>query len=275
MVSIFDNDLNLCGLKTAMNKLSQSVLFKKFSQAALIVGLALVVAAPHPAPAPAIGSISFLLGAANDVTVQHLGEKTWLPAKMKMPILGRDRVQTQAESRCEIKLLDGSVVRIGEKTLFDFSQSKASSSGKSVSASVAQGKVWANVTKLKGSKDKFEVKTPTAVCAIRGTVVRMEADSTTRVAVYQGNVDVGPTDSLRSVIQQQERRPGPPQQVPGPTQVPGPFQVSLEQWVRLVQGNQLEVRRDGRYAVTPINTAAERQVDWIQWNLQRDRLLGR
>jgi hypothetical protein len=257
-----------------MNKVCKSDLFLKFSRGALIVGVALVVAAPRPAPAPAIGSISFLLGAANDVTVQHLGEKTWLPAKMKMSILGGDRVQTQAESRCEIKLLDGSVVRIGEKTLFDFSQSKASRSGKSVSASVAQGKVWANVTKLKGSKDKFEVKTPTAVCAIRGTVVRMDADSTTRVAVYQGNVDVGPTDSLRSVIQQ-ERRPGPPQQVPGPTQVPGPFQVSLEQWVRLVQGNQLEVRRDGRYAVTPINTLAERQVDWIQWNLQRDRLLGR
>jgi len=258
-----------------MDRFTKRAALIKISRVAPIVVLALVVAAPHPPLAPVIGNVSFLLGGPNDVTVALEGDANWLPAKLKMDVRGGDRVQTRAESRCEVKLRDGSVVRIGEKTLFDFAKSNVSGSSKSVNASVKQGKIWANVTKLQTSRDKFEIKSPTAVCAIRGTAYRMDADSTTRVAVYQGNVDVGPTDSLRSVIQRQPRPPGPPQQVPGPTQVPGPYQVSLEQWVRLVQGNQLEVRRDGRYAVTPINTVAEQNVDWIQWNLQRDRLLGR
>lgn len=247
----------------------------KSVRAVFVAALAFVTAAPHPAPAPSIGNINFLLGAFNDITILHDGEGAWIPAKLKMDVQRGDLVQTKAESRCEVKLHDGSIVRIGEKTLFDFEKSLVSGSSKAVNASIKQGKIWANVTRLQRGKDKFEIKSPTAVCAIRGTTYRMEADSTTRVAVYQGNVEVGPTDSLRSVIQRQGRPPGPPQQVPGPTQIPGPFEISLEQWVRLVQGNQLEVRRDGKYAVTPINTVAEQQVDWIQWNLQRDRLLGR
>lgn len=258
-----------------MSKLSWKTRLLRISHAAMFAALAFAVAAPHPPLAPVIGNVSFLLGGPNDVTVALESAANWLPAKLKMDVRGGDRMQTKAESRCEVKLRDGSVVRIGEKTLFDFAKSNVTGNSKSVNASVKQGKIWANVTKLKTGTDKFEIKSPTAVCAIRGTAYRMDADSTTRVGVYQGNVDVGPTDSLRNVIQQQPRPPGPPQQVPGPTQVPGPYQVSLEQWVRLVQGNQLEVRRDGRYAVTPINTAAEQNVDWIQWNLQRDRLLGR
>jgi hypothetical protein len=100
----------------------------------------------------------------------------------------------------------------------------------------------------------------------------MEADSTTRVAVYDGQVDVGPTQNLQQQLQQQ-RQPGAPVQVPGPTQVPGPFQVSLEQWVRLVEGYQMEVRNNGRYAKTKIDSTAEAQLDWIRWNKERDRLL--
>jgi len=250
-------------------------MFFLFIHGAVAVVLLLAVIAPHPPLAPAIGSVNFLLGAPNDVTVQHDGEAHWLPATLKMEVRRGDQMKTQAESRCEVKLLDGSVVRIGEKSLFDFQTSQVSGSSKSVNASLQQGKVWANVVKLRGRSEKFEIKSPTAVCAIRGTTYRMDADSTTRVAVYQGNVDVGPTDALRNIIQQQPRQPGPPQQVPGPTQVPGPYQVSLEQWVRIIEGQQLEVRRDGKYAVTPINATAEQNVDWIQWNLQRDRLLGR
>jgi hypothetical protein len=100
----------------------------------------------------------------------------------------------------------------------------------------------------------------------------MDADSTTRVAVYDGKVDVGPTNDLRQQLQQQTR-PGAPVQIPGPTQVPGPFQVSLDQWVQLVQGYQLEVRSNGRYAKTQIDSVSESRSDWIQWNKARDRML--
>jgi hypothetical protein len=190
-----------------------------------------------------------------------------------MDVLRGDRIKTAAESRCEVKLNDGSMIRLGENSEFDFQQSNLSKQTRQVDASLKKGSIWANILKWRWAENKFEVKSPTAVCAVRGTVYRMEADSTTRVAVYDGQVDVGPTQDLREQLQQQQRPTGPPVQVPGPTQIPGPFQVSLEQWVRLVEGDQIEVRGNGRYAKSKIDGTAEAQRDWIRWNKDRDQQL--
>ncbi len=203
--------------------------------------------------------------------MQQMQSTDWIPAALQMPVREGDKIRTQTEARCEIKLSDGSLVRIGEKSLFDFETSRVAADRRQFNASVSYGKIWANILSLFGNKEKFEIKSPTAVCAIRGTIYSIAADSTTRVAVYDGQVDIGPSTSLREKLQQQAPRPGAPQQVPGPTRVPGPYQVTLEQWVRLVEGDQMEIRNDGRYARSPINTALQQQDDWVQWNLARDR----
>jgi hypothetical protein len=222
--------------------------------------------------ATTIGKINFILGKEFEVTIRHESDAKWFPVRLKMDIRRGDRIKTAKETRCEIKLNDGSIIRMGENSEFDFQQSNLSKSTRQVEAGLSIGKIWAVVTKWANPKDQFSVKSPTAVCAVRGTIYRMEADSTTRVAVYDGQVDVGPTQGLRQQLQQQ-RPPGAPVQVPGPTQVPGPFQVSLEQWVRLVEGYQMEIRNNGRYAKTKIDSTAETQVDWVRWNKERDRLL--
>jgi hypothetical protein len=223
--------------------------------------------------APPIGKINFILGKEGEVKIHHKNNAAWIPAKLKMEVLRGDQIKTAAESRCEVKLNDGSMIRIGENSLFDFEESNISKSTKYVDASIKKGKFWANIIKVKISQDKFEVKSPTAVCAIRGTIYRMETDSTTRVAVYDGQVDVGPSHDLLQQLQQQPRVPGPPVRIPGPTEIPGPYQITLEQWTRLVQGYQLEVRGDGRFAKSKIDSTAEQQIDWIRWNKERDRLL--
>ncbi|MDZ7288339.1 MAG: FecR family protein [candidate division KSB1 bacterium] len=220
-----------------------------------------------------MGKINFLLGREGEVMIHHSHVGAWVPAKLRMNILRGDRIKTAAESRCELKLNDGSIIRIGEKSFFDFAESNLTKSTRQVNASLTQGRIWANVTKWTIQRDQFEIKSPTAVCAIRGTIYRMETDSTTRVAVYDGQVDIGPTPDLQQQLQQQQRPTGAPVQIPGPTQVPGPYQVTLEQWIRLVEGYQIEIRGNGRYATSKIDSTAESQVDWIQWNKERDRLL--
>lgn len=227
---------------------------------------------PYP---PALGKINFLLGKAGEVRVQQAASEEWTPAALQMPVRPGDKIQTRAEARCEVKLSDGSLIRIGEKSLFDFEDSRLDKNSRQVNASVSYGKIWANIVSLFHTREKFEIKSPTAVCAVRGTIYSVAADSTTRVAVYDGQVDVGPSAGLRDKLQQQAPRPGAPQQVPGPTRVPGPYQVTLDQWVRLVEGYQMEIRNDGRYAQSPINTALQQQDDWVQWNLARDRESGR
>lgn len=246
----------------------------KLSTFALVVWLMASGMAHAPAP-DTVGSISFVLGKNEEVSVLRHESTKWQPAQLKMPVLQGDQIQTAAESRCEIRLNDGSVIRIGEKSLFDLEQSSLAKSNRQVDGTLKRGSIWANIFKLKWGREKFEIKSPTAVCAVRGTIYRMEADSTTRVAVYDGQVDIGPATGLRQRLQQQTRPLGPPQQVPGPTEIPGPYEVSLDQWVRLVAGFQIEIRENGRYAKSTIDSSREARDDWIQWNLQRDRALQR
>lgn len=57
-----------------------------------------------------------------------------------------------------------------------------------------EGSVWVRLRKALSSKSKFEVETPTAVAAVRGTIfqVTVEAGGATRVSVWEGTVSVKP-----------------------------------------------------------------------------------
>ncbi|MDZ7263916.1 MAG: FecR family protein [candidate division KSB1 bacterium] len=233
----------------------------------LVIGLmALALAKNDP-----IGKINFILGAPGDVRLVRAGSASWESAKLYGTIYNGDQLKTAQESRCEIKLAENrGLIRIGENTNFIFQQDQLANK---FNSELSKGRIWANIRHV-GQKGQFQLKTPTAVCAIRGTIYRIDADSTTRVLVYQGAVDVGPLWAVKS----DSSRPGEPRilqqpyEVPGPTQVPGPYEVSLEQWVRIVAGQQIEIRGDGKYNKTSIDQQIDSNDDWVQWNKRRDGL---
>jgi hypothetical protein len=215
-----------------------------------------------------IGKINFILGGQDDISILRAGRSDWQNARLYSSIYNGDQIKTQAETRCETKLTDRSIIRIGENTTFSFA---ADQLGKNIAAEIKTGRVWANISKL-SIRNSFRVKTPTAVCAVRGTIYRIDADSSTKVMVYQGSVDVGPLWAVKSdTAQSREQKTfQPPHQVQGPVQVPGPFEVSLDQWVRIVAGQQIEVRADGKYYKSKIDNQIDRKDDWVAWNRQRD-----
>lgn len=229
-----------------------------------------VIAGFTPNKRTSIGKINFILGSSNDVTIMRAGESTWTDAKLYTSIFNGDQIKTNQESRCETRLNDRSIIRIGEKTSFTFQQDQLN---KNFNAEIKQGRVWANIKRL-DIRSKFQVRTPTAVCSIRGTVYRIDADSTTKIMVYHGSVDVGPLWATRSDTSRPANQKilQPPHEVPGPIQVPGPFEVTLDQWINIVAGFQIEVRPDGKYAKTKINDKLDNEDDWVKWNKHRDDL---
>ena len=139
----------------------------KISRALTLFGMVLLggvhlssTYSPFP---PALGKINFLLGKAGEVRVQQTQNNDWIPATLQMPVREGDTIKTQTESRCEIKLSDGSLIRIGEKSLFDFETSRVAKDGRQFNAAVSYGKIWANILSLFGRKEKFEIKSPTSV----------------------------------------------------------------------------------------------------------------
>lgn len=216
-----------------------------------------------------VGRVNFLLGDRNDIKVHHQGETSWQSARLFTPVYNGDRFRTLSESRCELKLQGKGLIRIGENADFTFKHDQQQGKSSSI---LKSGRLWASVKGL-FSRQKFLIRTPTAVCSVRGTIYGIDADSSTRILVYDGAVDVGPVwmapdDSTQT--EQQMPKVNQPVEVPGPTEVPGPFEVSLEQWVRIVTGYQIEVRADGKYNKTKIDQKTNTDDDWVKWNKTRD-----
>lgn len=200
-----------------------------------------------------IGKISYLEGEAY---IQVKGKEK--PLRVSQKIDAGDLIRTGEESIVEVTYDRGTVVRIGEK-------SKVSLKGDEAGVEVKEGKVWANVQKL--ANGQFRVTTPVATAAVRGTVFRVdaEADSSSTIALYEGIVDVGPADTTKIKEKPKATGWGPP------VQVAGPYEVTMEDWIRLDPGSQINVKPTGKYATTGIDAAKEARVQWILFNQQRDK----
>ena len=120
--------------------------------------------------------------------VWHQGQLT--EAELGQALQSGDSVRTGKGSLAEIGFADGTSIRLGEKTsLYIQRADSADSADRSFKLFI--GKLWAKVAKL-SLKSQFTVETPTAVAGVRGTVfkVEVEQDSSTRVAVEEGLVEV-------------------------------------------------------------------------------------
>ena len=60
------------------------------------------------------------------------------------------------------------------------------------------------------------------------------------------------------------------QTIQAPTQVAGPFEVTLEEWITLVEGMQINLRADGKYHMFEFDKEADAQDPWVQWNGEQD-----
>ncbi|MDO8734028.1 MAG: FecR family protein [Elusimicrobiota bacterium] len=96
-----------------------------------------------------------------------------------------DIIASGSNSEAVVKLENGSVLNISQNSMVAVEET---SSDNSVFKTIL-GKVKAKVQKLK-TRQKFEIKTPTAICAVRGTEFQVEvfSDGKTAIEVYEGIV---------------------------------------------------------------------------------------
>ena len=226
------------------------------------------------------GKITFPLG---DVTVQVAATSDWKKAAMNQEVFAGDKVKTGQKSRLEISLNGGGKMRIGQQSEVELTEAKVTPLQKDFGANVTKGQVWVAAKAAFGEKKNVAIRTPTAVAAIRGTKYRAVAgEEESSVLVYSGKVDVNtPTGAASGGAQggapggaPQQIKIGAPTQIQAPTQVPGPYEVSLEDWITLVEGMQINVRADGKYSMFEFNQADDAQLDFVRWNKELDEQQG-
>lgn len=229
------------------------------------IGILLLFTAFTYADEGMFGEITDMIGS---VTVFSAKQNNWKPGRIYYKLSFNDRIKTSKESRAEIKSTNGGVIRINEESELLLLPAKASSSNENVK--LFSGKIWANMKNLTANRRTFDVQTPTATAAIRGTVFRVnsDADSTTDVLVYEGKVDVGPSTTLLDKNKSAERT-----EVDGPTEVEGPTEVSLEAWITIIAGQQITVKKTGSYDKFQFDQKSDKQNDWVKFNQEKDELI--
>jgi hypothetical protein len=205
------------------------------------------------------------------------GAKRWRPARPGMQLMEGDQLFCRDESFIEVVYTSGAIVRLDENSKIVITRADSTS----VHNRSGVGEVWVNMRKLISSGKEFELETPTATAAIRGTVfhARTDQDSSTDVAVYEGTVAVGPTrdendeETMPAKAPAGGTPPEGPQEVPGPEEVPGPFEVSLDEWLAITAGQRISVRRDGKYSHEPFDRKKAREDAFVKRNLVLDERL--
>jgi hypothetical protein len=197
--------------------------------------------------------ISYLVGNAQ---VKRAGKS--IPARVSMACQVGDTLVLSKASRAELRYPDNTLLRLEEN-----SKAVLTALAKGTpQPTLLGGKAWANVKKIGQGGTGFGVRTPTAVAAVRGTVFRVaDGDSASNVRLYEGKVDVG---SARQDSAMRARG-----------EVSGPQEVSLENWVRLLRGEEVTFRRDGTWSRAKFDPKADLVDPWVRWNAQRDSAAGR
>ena len=122
----------------------------------------------HAADTPRRAVITAMEGS---VLVQASGQATAVPARRNMEIKSGDRIITGKDGSCTIRYDDGCTTHIGPNSRVDMTNlTRQGADGPDTTILGAQrGTLWNNAKDVMARNSRFEVNTPSAIAAVRGT----------------------------------------------------------------------------------------------------------
>ncbi len=168
------------------------------------------------------------------VSVVRDGSGTPEAASSGAELTQGDEVRTDETGFAEIAFFDGSWQRIDSGAAVTLTELVDVEEGHVVRTGLDQGRAWQRVEDLTNSDDSFEVDTPVAVAAVRGTSFSIECRTdpvACTFAVLEGVVDLdlsdGTTVALTAGQRLEVRADAPPE---APTDV-GVEQLEEDEWI--------------------------------------------
>jgi len=139
-----------------------------------------------------------------EVEAQSRQQTSWKELRINSTVSEGDRIKTAMNSRVELTMPDGTLLKINENTIFDLDEIKTPEEDQEdkMAFTVWAGNIWAKFKKLVTSRQERRVESPGAVVAIRGTTIEMnvDLDQNTRVRVEEGSVVVTSKDVEGEVV---------------------------------------------------------------------------
>jgi hypothetical protein len=180
--------------------------------------------------------VSYLKGIAK---ITKKGTKEASVLKLGFALNEGDRIDTGEASRLELKLEDGSIIRVSENSSIVIEVMKENKEEKveSSTVNIFLGRVWMNVKKGIGKKQESRIVTPKVTAAVKGTSYRVDVNKNgeTSVSVYDGTVAVG-KDSKEVML------------------------------------TKLETLSSKDLTKNPFDERDDEKDEWVRWNKSRDKL---
>jgi hypothetical protein len=134
---------------------------------------------------------AFISSLEGDAQIKKANSPDWSKAKIDEPLAVNDVIKSGVNSKVSVTFFDGSVIELKPDTRIEI---KELQQGKSKSIKLKQelGATLSKVEKLLDSASRYEIETPAAVAAVRGSqmIVEVEIDGTTSVGNVAGSISV-------------------------------------------------------------------------------------
>lgn len=162
---------------------------KKFGKKLLIVFVAFVFASPLFA---ASAKVTFVKGKA-----EVLKNNAWMTLNIGDTLEMSDTISTGFQSEIKIEY-GGSVMSLGALTRITLENLSSTSSKEDVSIYLKTGAIRSKVTHTEEKRVSYKVKSPVAVCSVRGTGFDMKACG--QVDVWEGSTVVYANDNSNNNV---------------------------------------------------------------------------
>lgn len=207
---------------------------KRLTKLTLVLGSVFAFNAILPAGsafcAPKMAAVVVFV--SGDVKVKSDKAPDYSELKVNASLQPGDSIKTGPGAKASLVTKDGAEIRINQNSTFDIP-------GKSrirAMFNLAVGQVW---SRMLHKKARLNVRTPSAVCAVRGTEADIEQKELMTVKVYEGHVD------LSNGMGKQSLRAGQISTVAGGAAPAAPRQMSASEMGKWQE--DIDVKDIGKY----------------------------
>ena len=180
-------------------------------------------------------------------SVKVLKGEAWISGEEATLLNVNDILQTGADSRAVVTFFDGSTLELAANTEIRILELSQQGNRTTVSLSQQAGQTVSQVARFLDPASRYDVATPAAVAAVRGSamVVTVDSDGTTTVGNIEGHVVVTAQGAELAVPEGQNARVRPSQPLktsqPTLTKSPGTSQASTTTMSFIVGNLKAEV----------------------------------
>ena len=168
----------------------------KYSINITLILISLLVFSTLAGEARVVAAISSMKG---DVQIRAVNERKYVSAYKGQMIRSGDWIKTDLNVFLAIIFLDGSNIKIREKTEIEINSSRLGAKQLMTQMYISEGQTWNKVSK--GNNSEFEIKTPTAVASVKGTEFNIDFNDlteSTTLTVIEGEVLFG--NDINSIL---------------------------------------------------------------------------